>query len=112
MNKLLLYKVTSNLPIISLINKEENHGNSTQPIRLLFLQATHNPSAATFFTCWLMVIYYGATLSCLAATGRQTWAFARDHGLPFSSWMGVIHSTLKCRSMQPLHALLLYLSTV
>ena len=73
----------------------DNLGNSTQPIRLLFLQATHNSSAATFFTCWLMVIYYGATLSCLAATGRQTWAFARDHGLPFSSWIGVIHSTLK-----------------
>lgn len=69
-------------------------GSSTQPIHYLFLQATNNPSVATFFTVWLLVIYMGATMSCLAATGRQTWAFARDNGLPFSKWHAVIHPKL------------------
>lgn len=70
-------------------------GASTQPIHFLFLQATQNFATSTFFTCWLMVIYFGATLSCLAATGRQAWAFARDDGLPLSSWNAAIHPKLQ-----------------
>ncbi|KAJ5272386.1 hypothetical protein N7478_007511 [Penicillium angulare] len=70
-------------------------GSSTQPIMLLFQQATQNSATSTLFKCWLIVIYFGATLSCLAATGRQTWAFARDNGLPFSTWNAIVHDKLR-----------------
>ncbi|KAI0146132.1 putative GABA permease [Xylariaceae sp. FL1272] len=61
------------------------------PIHTMFLSATANKAAANFFTIWYLIVYLGATLSCHAATGRQTWAFARDGGLPGSGWVGTIH---------------------
>lgn len=64
---------------------------SSQAIRTMFLTASNDFRVATFFTCWFLIIYYGATLSCLAATGRQAWAFARDNGLPYSRFLALIH---------------------
>ncbi|KAL4786574.1 amino acid/polyamine transporter I [Aspergillus varians] len=77
-------------------------GNSLLPTRQLFLQAMNNPQAATFFTCWYLFIYLGATMGCLAVAGRQTWAFARDNGLPYSSFNAKIHP----RSQMPVNATL------
>ncbi|KAL1873124.1 hypothetical protein VTK73DRAFT_1085 [Phialemonium thermophilum] len=68
----------------------ESLRNSSQPIQTMFLAATRSHGASTFFTCWFLFIYFGATLSCLAATGRQAWAFSRDGGLPFSQWNSYI----------------------
>ncbi|KAJ3580470.1 hypothetical protein NPX13_g87 [Xylaria arbuscula] len=62
-----------------------------QPIHTMFLSASKNPAVAAFFTIWYLIAYMGATLSCHAATGRQAWAFARDGGLPYSDWIGIIH---------------------
>lgn len=35
------------------------------------------------------------TASVIASASRQTFAFARDNGLPFSRWMGTVHKGLK-----------------
>jgi choline transport protein len=38
---------------------------------------------------------YGAAIGCLVTSGRQTWALARDNGLPYSALFARIHPTLQ-----------------
>ena len=38
---------------------------------------------------------YGAAIGCLVTSGRQTWALARDNGLPHSALFARIHPTLR-----------------
>ncbi|KAK5459908.1 hypothetical protein LTS15_004037 [Exophiala xenobiotica] len=66
-------------------------------------------SASTVFTKWdnqtgwsdgtafLLGVgtYYGATIGCFLAAGRQTWSFARDNGLSHSKIFAKIHPTLQ-----------------
>ena len=40
------------------------------------------------------VLIFAGTLSFNLSTSRQTWAFARDEGLPFSGWLGKVHKDL------------------
>jgi choline transport protein len=58
--------------------------------------------AATIALC-SFIIWNGmiAMFSSLASVSRLTWAFARDNGLPFSSFFGYVHPTLRI----PLNAL-------
>ncbi|KAL1303035.1 hypothetical protein AAFC00_003347 [Neodothiora populina] len=35
----------------------------------------------------LIILFFGSTVAFNLSTSRQTFAFARDHGLPFSSWL-------------------------
>ncbi|KAK5037143.1 hypothetical protein LTR13_004948 [Exophiala sideris] len=65
------------------------------PILEVYYQAMNNRSGATFFAVWLLVIYFGSVVSVVAATGRLTWAFARDNGLPFSPTLARIHPKLQ-----------------
>jgi amino acid transporter len=41
------------------------------------------------------VLIFAGTLSYNLSTSRQTWAFARDKGLPFSSWIGHVDPKLQ-----------------
>ncbi|KAI1623129.1 putative amino acid permease [Exophiala viscosa] len=65
------------------------------PILEVYYQAMDNRSGATFFAVWLLVIYFGSVVSVVAATGRLTWAFARDNGLPCSPTLAKIHPKLQ-----------------
>ncbi|KAK5193991.1 hypothetical protein LTR92_006331 [Exophiala xenobiotica] len=69
--------------------------SSTFPILEVYQQALNNRSGATFLAVWLLVIYFGSVVSVVAATGRLTWAFARDNGLPYSPTFAKIHPTLQ-----------------
>lgn len=42
-----------------------------------------------------IVLIFAGTLTYNLSTSRQTWAFARDHGLPFSSWIGSVNKKLE-----------------
>ncbi|KAF2496531.1 putative amino acid permease [Lophium mytilinum] len=66
---------------------------SALPILTVYSQALNNHSAATFFMCWYLWIYFGAVISCIATTGRLAWAFARDNGLPFSPTFARVNTT-------------------
>lgn len=68
---------------------------SSLPILEVYNQALNSHAGATLFTCWLLFVYFGAAISCTATTGRLTWAFARDNGLPFSKTLAKVHPTLK-----------------
>jgi len=41
------------------------------------------------------VLIFAGTLTFNLSTSRQTWAFARDKGLPFSSWIGHVDPKLQ-----------------
>ncbi len=42
-----------------------------------------------------ITLLFAGTLTFNLSTSRQTWAFARDKGLPFSNWIGYVHPTLQ-----------------
>jgi len=44
-------------------------------------------------TIMTLIIVIAANVSFNASTARQTFAFARDEGLPFSKWIGKVHPT-------------------
>jgi choline transport protein len=42
-----------------------------------------------------IVLIFAGTLTYNLSTSRQTWAFARDQGLPFSSWISTVNPKLQ-----------------
>ncbi|KAM4060949.1 amino acid permease [Hirsutella rhossiliensis] len=63
------------------------------PFIYVFLNATGSVRAATGLTIVVLALLIMITISSLASTSRQTFAFARDNGLPFSNWLGAVHPT-------------------
>ncbi|GJN66050.1 hypothetical protein PLICBS_000066 [Purpureocillium lilacinum] len=63
------------------------------PFIYVFQNATGTVGGATCLTTIVLVLLTMITISSLASTSRQTFAFARDNGLPFSSWLGAVHPT-------------------
>jgi amino acid transporter len=53
----------------------------------IFQNATNNAAATSAMSSILIVLVICATFGFLASASRQTWAFARDHGLPFSDFL-------------------------
>jgi len=45
------------------------------------------------------------TISTMAATARQTFAFARDDGLPFSRWLAYVSSSIVVPTLNKLDAI-------
>jgi len=68
----------------------------------VFSQAVSSGGVVALNVIPTMLIFAG-TLSFNLSTSRQTWAFARDKGLPFSSWMERVHSGLHV----PVHAVVI-----
>lgn len=58
-----------------------------QPILQVIYNITGSYAAACVLGSVLVVIVFIATLTNIAAASRQTWAFARDGGFPFSKWI-------------------------
>jgi amino acid permease len=54
------------------------------PIINLFYNSTQSLAAADVMTVVLIVNFTAAGIASLAAASRQLWAFARNHGVPFS----------------------------
>lgn len=50
------------------------------------------PSGATALTIILLVLLIAGNNTCTTAESRQMWAFARDRGLPFSTWLSKVDS--------------------
>lgn len=60
------------------------------PFMYVFHAATGSVRGATALTIVVLVLLVMITISSLASTSRQTYAFARDRGLPFSRWLSVV----------------------
>ncbi|OAA51580.1 Amino acid/polyamine transporter I [Metarhizium rileyi] len=61
------------------------------PFIYVFHNATGSTKATTGLTVVVLVLLTMITISSLASTSRQTFAFARDNGLPFARWLGAVH---------------------
>jgi amino acid transporter len=57
------------------------------PFILVFYNATQNKAAASVLTAIIILNITSACISTVATVSRQTWAFARDNGLPFSGFV-------------------------
>lgn len=53
----------------------------------VFFNATKSNAATSAMTAVLITLVICATFGFLASASRQTWAFARDQGLPFSNFL-------------------------
>jgi amino acid transporter len=63
------------------------------PFIWLFRQAV-STGGVNALTIIILILVIASNISFNASTSRQTFAFARDKGLPFSSWIGKVHPTL------------------
>jgi amino acid transporter len=77
------------------------------PFIQVFLDATGSKAGTTVMTLILIVLLEAAGISLLATASRQTFAFARDEGMPLSHvWRKVV----KVGTEIPLNAVILSLS--
>ncbi|OJZ90148.1 amino acid permease [Aspergillus piperis CBS 112811] len=67
----------------------------------VFLNSTGSVPAATGMTVVIMIMQFCATISNVATTSRQIYSFARDQGVPFSSFFSQVNKTFTV----PLNAL-------
>ncbi|KAK5134732.1 hypothetical protein LTR08_006107 [Meristemomyces frigidus] len=65
------------------------------PFIYVFQNATGTTAGTTGFVIVILVLLVMITISALASTSRQTFAFARDNGLPFSKWLGAVNSRFR-----------------
>ncbi|KAF2497948.1 GABA permease-like protein [Lophium mytilinum] len=70
------------------------HHPTYYPHIWVFRQAVSSGGVAALNVIPTILIFAG-TVSFNLSTSRQTWAFARDHGLPFSSWIGHVSPSLQ-----------------
>ncbi|MCJ1396698.1 hypothetical protein MMC18_009590 [Xylographa bjoerkii] len=57
---------------------------------LVFYDSTQSNAGTSILTAILIVSLTSACISTVATVSRQTWSFARDHGLPFSSTIAYV----------------------
>jgi choline transport protein len=62
------------------------------PFIQVFFDATNNYAGASIMTAIVIVNITSACISTVATVSRQTWSFARDDGLPFSSFIAHVSS--------------------
>lgn len=62
-----------------------------EPFVAIFLHGTGSTTGATALTIILFVLLILGNNTCTTTESRQMWAFARDRGLPFSTWLSRIH---------------------
>ena len=61
---------------------------SAYPILWVFKNTKMDMHGVNALSIILLIMVFAGTVSFNMSTSRQTWSFARDHGLPFSKWIG------------------------
>lgn len=57
------------------------------PVMQLLLNITKSQAGTIVLSVILIILNYFATITTIASSSRQTWAFARDMGFPYSRWL-------------------------
>lgn len=60
----------------------------------VFYATTKSYAGTSVMTAILIVLVISASFGFLASSSRQTWAFARDRGLPFSDFLAHVYLLL------------------
>ncbi|KAH6656610.1 amino acid/polyamine transporter I [Truncatella angustata] len=78
---------------------------TTAPLPLIYVlyDATNSKPATNVLVIFISIIYFCAMFNIFASVSRLIWAFANDHGLPFSGFFAYVHPTLQV----PTNALML-----
>ncbi|KAK3616419.1 hypothetical protein LTR56_025964 [Elasticomyces elasticus] len=66
------------------------------PFIQVFTTATGSAEGAAAITCLLVVLIVFSVTNYMAACSRQVFAFARDRGLPFHSWIAKVNQKSNC----------------
>lgn len=69
--------------------------NSTLPYAELFHQITDSRAVTIFIMCWITTVLFSALIGQWVTCGRLAWAFARDGGLPYSSFFSHVSERYK-----------------
>ncbi|KAI9718467.1 MAG: hypothetical protein M1828_006712 [Chrysothrix sp. TS-e1954] len=67
--------------------------DSKLPSAEIFYQITDSKTVVTFMMCWVILVYFMALTSQWVTSGRMTWAFARDLGLPYSKFFSHVSTS-------------------
>jgi amino acid transporter len=59
----------------------------------MFYSATNNYAATNVMTSVMVINFMASTIGVLATASRQLWAFARNGGVPFSSFIAPVSHT-------------------
>ena len=78
------------------------------PLLQIFYNATNNYAGAVCLLMFPIICQVFATIAIMTTSSRMTWAFARDHGMPFERILGKVNRRLEV----PLNALILTLVVV
>jgi len=60
------------------------------PFIQIFFNATQSYAATNVMTSIVIIVFTSAVISEIATSSRQLWSFARDGGLPFSSFIAAV----------------------
>lgn len=60
------------------------------PFLAVFENATGSAAGSAALTSIIVILTCFSCLNFMASCSRQVWAFARDRGLPFSSWIAKV----------------------
>ncbi|KAF2151847.1 amino acid transporter [Myriangium duriaei CBS 260.36] len=81
--------------LFSLSNVEEALGSPAGslgfPYMQVFVSATRSNGFGAALASLVVAIGFSGGTTLFASTSRQTFAFARDNGLPFSSWLSYVN---------------------
>jgi len=69
------------------------HTSTHYPIIQIFYSTTGSVPAATAMMSLITIIGVTSSLGVVASVSRLTWAFARDGGLPFSTFFAKVSSS-------------------
>ncbi|KAH7072139.1 amino acid/polyamine transporter I [Paraphoma chrysanthemicola] len=73
------------------------------PLLWVIYNITGSKTAANVIISFIAIVFFLALFNIFASVSRLVWVFARDNGLPFSSFFAYVHPTLHL----PVNALLL-----
>jgi amino acid transporter len=68
-------------------NLEDYLNGSEFPIIDIIHDATGSRAATCVLGGLLILLLFFSTVTTVASASRQVWAFSRDRGFPFSSWI-------------------------
>ena len=68
----------------------------TDPLIWILYQATQSKACVSALFGLLIVLACCAVMGMVASTSRLTWAFARDNGLPFSTFFAHVSLLSRC----------------
>lgn len=86
-NMLLDRVLCANVCSFCITDLETYLNGSEFPVIDIIYRATNSKAATCVLGGLLILLLFFSTVTTVASASRQVWAFSRDRGFPFSSWI-------------------------